>query len=46
MQGDFGVTASVDYDLGVADRGLRFKATTGSFGTARGLALWAPENQA
>ncbi len=46
MQGDFAVAASVDYDLGVAERGLRFKATAGSFGTARGLVLWAPEGQA
>jgi TonB family protein len=46
MQGDFAVAASVDYDLGVAERGLRFKATAGSFGTVRGLALWAPEGQA
>jgi TonB family protein len=45
-QGDFAVAGSVDYDLGVTDRGTRVRTTYGSFGTARALALWAPEGQA
>jgi TonB family protein len=42
-QGDFSVAGSVDYDLGVQERGARFKGSLGSFGTKRLLALWAPE---
>jgi len=45
-QGDFAVAGSVDYDLGVPERGLMFKGTYGSFGTKRLVALWAPEGQA
>lgn len=45
-QGDFSVAGSVDYDLGVQERGARFKGSLGSFGTKRLLALWAPEGQA
>lgn len=43
QQGDFAVAGSIDYDLGVEERGLRFKASYGSFNTKRLLALWAPE---
>jgi iron complex outermembrane receptor protein len=45
-QGDFSVAGTVEYDLGVQERGVRFKGTLGSFGTKRLLALWAPEGQA
>jgi TonB family protein len=45
-QGDFAVAGSVDYDLGVQERGVRVKGSYGSFGTRRLLALWAPEGQA
>ncbi|MFO0758999.1 MAG: TonB-dependent receptor [Byssovorax sp.] len=45
-QGDFSVAGSVDYDLGVQERGVRLKGTLGSFGTKRLLAMWAPEGQA
>jgi hypothetical protein len=44
-QGDFAVAGSVEYDLGVEERRSRIKASYGSFGTKRLLALWAPENQ-
>ena len=45
-QGDFAVAGSVDYDLGVQERGVRIKGTYGSFATRRLMALWAPEGQA
>lgn len=44
-QGDFAVAGSVKFDLGVEERGLRAKMSLGSFGTARGVLLWAPESQ-
>lgn len=44
-QGDFAVAGSVRFDLGVEERGLRAKMSLGSFGTARGVLLWAPEGQ-
>jgi TonB family protein len=44
-QGDFAVAGSARYELGVRDRGLRFAATRGSYGTQRYLALWAPKGE-
>lgn len=44
-QGDFAKAGSARYELGVRDRGLRFAATAGSFGTRRYLALWAPKGE-
>jgi TonB family protein len=44
-QGDFAVAGSANFDLGVEERGVQLKATYGSFGTTRLLALWAPEGQ-
>jgi TonB family protein len=44
-QGDFAVAGSVDYELGIEERRSRVKATLGSFGTKRLVALWAPAEQ-
>jgi len=44
-QGDFAVAGSAKYELGVKERGLRFSAAGGSFGTERLLALWAPPGE-
>ena len=44
-QGDFAVAGSVDFDLGVAQRGYQLRSSYGSFGTFRQLVLWAPEGE-
>ncbi|MSP63423.1 MAG: TonB family protein [Myxococcales bacterium] len=44
-QGDFAVAGSVEFDLGVADRGSQSHTSYGSFNTLRQLALWAPHGQ-
>jgi iron complex outermembrane receptor protein len=44
-QGDFAVAGSVDFDLGVTERGYRLATTYGSFGTWRQLVLWAPRDE-
>jgi len=44
-QGDFAVAGSVRFDLGIEERGMRAKGSIGSFGTMRGVLLWAPESQ-
>lgn len=44
-QGDFAVAGSVDFDLGVAERGFQSHSAFGSFGTFRQLVLWAPRGQ-
>lgn len=44
-QGDFAVAGSVDFALGVSERGYRSRTTLGSFGTLRQLVLWAPEGE-
>jgi TonB family protein len=44
-QGDFAIAGSVDFDLGVARRGVRTSAAYGMFHTFRGLALWAPAGE-
>ncbi len=41
-QGDFAVAGTVDFDLGVKERGVLLKSGYGSFNTFRQLALWAP----
>jgi len=41
-QGDFAVAGSVDYVLGLQQRGVVLKAGYGSFATRRLLALWGP----
>jgi TonB family protein len=45
-QGDFAVAGSVEYELGVSERGTRLSAGVGSFNTRRASALWAPESAA
>ncbi len=45
QQGDFAVAGSIDFRLGVAERGYRLQTTAGSFGTIRQLALWAPPGE-
>jgi TonB family protein len=45
-QGDFAVAGSIDFDLGVAQRGFQSHTSYGSFNTVRQLALWAPRGQA
>lgn len=44
-QGDFAVAGSARFDLGVEERGYRAKMSLGSFGTARGVVILAPESQ-
>jgi iron complex outermembrane recepter protein len=44
-QGNFAVAGSANYELGLAQRGLTAKWTTGSFGTERMLLAWGPEDQ-
>jgi iron complex outermembrane receptor protein len=44
-QGDFATAGSVDFDLGVARRGVLTSAAYGMFHTFRGLALWAPAGE-
>lgn len=45
-QGDFAVAGSAEFDLGVEERGTRIGYKTGSFGTHRLVALYAPEEAA
>ena len=44
-QGDFATAGSIDFDLGVARRGVQLSASYGMFHTFRGLALWAPQGE-
>ncbi len=44
-QGNFAVAGSANYELGLAQRGLTAKWTTGSFGTERMLLAWGPEDE-
>jgi TonB family protein len=44
-QGNFAVAGSGEYELGMAQRGLTAKQTVGSYGTARTLLAWGPEDQ-
>ncbi len=42
-QGDFAIAGSIDYDLGVLDRGVYAQTQLGSFRTFRQVAIFAPE---
>jgi TonB family protein len=44
-QGDFAIAGSIDFDLGVTQRGLLSRTEYGSFNTLRQVLLWAPEDQ-
>lgn len=44
-QGDFAVAGSIDFQLGVPERGLTSRTEYGSFDTVRQLLLWAPEGE-
>jgi len=44
-QGDFAVAGSVDFDLGVSDRGIRTTLSYGSFDTLRFVGVFAPIGQ-
>ncbi|HEY2729466.1 MAG TPA: TonB family protein, partial [Polyangia bacterium] len=44
-QGNFAVAGSGDYELGLPERGLSARYTTGSFGTERILGLWGPPGE-
>ncbi|MEA2697752.1 MAG: hypothetical protein QOI66_2023, partial [Myxococcales bacterium] len=44
-QGNFAVAGSATYDLGLGDRGLTARYTTGSWGTRRLLLLWGPTGE-
>jgi iron complex outermembrane recepter protein len=41
-QGNYAVAGSAEYELGLPNRGVTAKYTTGSFGTNRTLLLWGP----
>src|SRR5579884_2348408 len=42
-QGNYAVAGSTNYELGLAERGLTAKATTGSWNSKRMLVLWGPQ---
>jgi TonB family protein len=44
-QGNYAVAGSADYELGLTERGMSARYTTGSFGTQRFLALWGPPGE-
>ena len=44
-QGNYAVAGSADFELGLAERGLSARYTTGSFGTQRILGLWGPPGE-
>jgi iron complex outermembrane recepter protein len=44
-QGNYAVAGSADYELGLDQRGLTARYTTGSFGTQRFLVLWGPAGE-
>ena len=44
-QGDFAVAGSINFDLGVLERGVTGKLSYGSFDTWRTLVMWAPEDE-
>jgi iron complex outermembrane receptor protein len=44
-QGNYAVAGSADYELGLRERGLSLRYTTGSFGTERVLGLWGPPGE-
>lgn len=44
-QGDFAVAGSLDFDLGLTQRGVSARLSAGSFGLVRALVAWGPEGQ-
>jgi iron complex outermembrane receptor protein len=44
-QGNYAVAGSVDYEMGLRERGLSAKLTLGSYGTERALVTWAPPGE-
>jgi len=44
-QGNYAVAGSADYQLGLAQRGITLRYTTGSFGSRRALLLWGPAGE-
>ena len=44
-QGNYAVAGSVDYEMGLRERGLTTKLTLGSYGTQRALVTWAPTGE-
>jgi outer membrane cobalamin receptor len=44
-QGNYAVAGSVDYETGLAERGLTAKVTRGSYGTERVLVMWGPPGE-
>jgi TonB family protein len=44
-QGNYAVAGSADYQLGLEQRGLTARYTTGSFGTERALLTWGPKDE-
>jgi outer membrane receptor protein involved in Fe transport len=44
-QGDFAISGTLEFDLGVKQRGLVERTSAGSFGSVRQLVLWAPRGQ-
>jgi TonB family protein len=44
-QGNFAAAGSADYELGLPERGLSARYTTGSWGTHRYLGLWGPPGE-
>jgi hypothetical protein len=44
-QGNYAVAGSVDYEMGLRERGLTGKVTLGSYGTRRALVLWGPPGE-
>jgi len=44
-QGNCAVAGSADYELGLAERGMSARYTSGSFGTQRFVALWGPPGE-
>ena len=45
QQGDFATAGSIDFDLGVARRGMSMRTSYGSFDTFRGVLLFAPPGE-
>ncbi|MGB8221464.1 MAG: TonB-dependent receptor plug domain-containing protein, partial [Polyangiales bacterium] len=43
IQGDFALAGTIEYELGVEQRGIYAKTTLGSFRTFRQIAIFAPE---
>lgn len=44
-QGDFAVAGSLDFDLGLTERGVLVRGTAGQYGLLRTLIAWGPEGE-